>query len=77
MSDEKFEDGISEEVLTKINSDDLKITEEDGHFLVEVDDETETYKTLVGIGRILKPEATEQEAFELAMGKVLNQYVAE
>jgi hypothetical protein len=72
-----FEDSISEEVLTKINTDDIKIKEVDGSFEIEVDDETETYKTLVGLGRTLKEGATEQEAFELAMTKILNQYVAE
>lgn len=68
---------ISEEVLTKINTDDIKIREVDGTFEVEVDDETETYKTLVGLGRVLREGATEQEAFEAAMTKILNQYVAE
>lgn len=76
MTDEKdlqFEDEISEEVLTRINTDDIKITEGNGCYEVEIDDETETYKTLVGLGKILKPEATEEEAFQAALEKVLNQ----
>lgn len=73
--DDEFEGAISEEVITKINTDDIKITEIDGHFNIEVDDETDTYKTLVGLGKVLKEDSTDQEAFELAMTKILNQYV--
>jgi hypothetical protein len=61
------------EIETRIDTDDLKITEVDGAFEIEVDDETETYKNLIGIGRALKNDATEQEAFELALAAILNQ----
>jgi hypothetical protein len=67
---------ITDDLLNKINSDDIKITEEADGFSVEVDDESETYKTLVSVGKNLKEDATDQEAFELALNNILNNYAA-
>lgn len=55
----------------KFNIDDLKFTEEADGVLVEVDEETDTYKVLVALGRQDLPEAEEQEAFELGLKKLI------
>lgn len=51
---------------------DLKFTEEeDGAVTIEVDEETETYKVLVALGRQELPEAAEQQALELGLTKLI------
>lgn len=68
---------ILEELLNKINPSDIKISQDDSGFTVEVDDETETYRALVTMGKSIKADATDQEAFEAAMTQILSNYAAE
>jgi FAD synthase len=63
---------LLEQAASSINPDDIKITPEADGYSVEVDDETETYRTLVNIGKNLKSDASDQEAFELALKTILN-----
>ena len=57
----------------KFNLDDLKLTQEEDGVLVEVDEETDTYKMLVALGKQLNPENSEQEAFEAGLQRLLTE----
>jgi hypothetical protein len=54
-----------------INLDDIKIELEDGYYNITIDDESDTYKTLIELGKSLKENCTEDEAFEVALKYVI------
>jgi hypothetical protein len=56
----------------KFNIEDLKFTEEADGVLVEVDEDTDTYKVIVALGKQLNPDSSEQEAFEAGLQKLID-----
>jgi hypothetical protein len=72
---EKTLEELAQDVLDGFNVDDVKVTvDADGGLLIDVDDETETYKKLVAIGRNITPGLGEKEAFELALTVILSEH---
>lgn len=60
---------MSEEL--KFNIEDLQFTEESDGVLVQVDEESDTYKILVALGKKENPNNTEQEAFESGLKQLI------
>jgi len=60
---------------TKVGSidlDDIKIELEEGYYNITIDDESETYKTLIALGKTFKECSNDDEAFEVALKHVIN-----
>jgi hypothetical protein len=58
----------------KINYDEISIEVEDNCYNISVDDESETYKTLVMIGKAMNSSFSDDEAFEEALKHVINNF---
>lgn len=61
----------------KFNLDDIKFTEEADGILVEVDENTDTYKVLVALGRKINADSSEEEAFEAGLSRVIQEFNSE
>lgn len=58
----------------KFNMDEIKIELEDGYYNVTIDDQTETYKSLVAFGKSLDSASSDEEAFDAALKYVIKKY---
>lgn len=61
-----------ESKVGSIDLDDIKIELEDGYYNITIDDESETYKTLIELGKSLHECSSDDEAFEVALRHVIN-----
>jgi hypothetical protein len=61
-----------ESKVGSIDLDDIKIELEDGYYNITIDDESETYKTLIELGKSLHTCSSDDEAFEVALRHVIN-----
>jgi hypothetical protein len=61
-----------ESKVGSIDLDDIKIELEDGYYNITIDDESETYKTLIELGKSLHVCSSDDEAFEVALRHVIN-----
>jgi hypothetical protein len=69
---EKELEKLAETTLVNVNPNDIQITKEGDGIYIEVDDTTETYQALVSFGKALNVDASEYEAFELALTTIIS-----